>query len=204
MNLCRAKERKDAHALDSLPESMYYEYNVCVRNVFPRASHSRGVCARGRGRPGGLCPAGVCETGKDIIEKFAVRAVFVRRILCCRALFPYALAKLEVMYLSDENAVGLYGKIEPMKKPADQEIGGAAVPLADVQPAADNQKETHREPRQRKPRRRGQRRAENSPRSRAEAAAPNAQQAQQAGCKTARACLFSWRTERDREKLHAL
>lgn len=154
MNLCGAKERKDAHALDSLPESMYYEYNVCVRNVFPRASHSRGVCARGRGRPGGLCPAGVCETGKDIIEKFAVRAVFVRRILCCRALFPYALAKLEVMYLSDENAVGLYGKIEPMKKPADQEIGGAAVPLADVQPAADNQKETHREPRQRKPRRR--------------------------------------------------
>lgn len=86
MNLCGAKERKDAHALDSLPESMYYEYNVCVRNVFPRASHSRGVCARGRGRPGGLCPAGVCETGKDIIEKFAVRAV-LSGAFCAAGLF---------------------------------------------------------------------------------------------------------------------
>ena len=57
--------------------------------------------------------------------------------------------------MSDENAIGLYGKIEPIRKPADQEIGGNAVSLTEAQGVSgDNRQETQKEPRQRKPRRR--------------------------------------------------
>ncbi len=70
------------------------------------------------------------------------------------------------MYLSDENAIGLYGRIEPVKKPADQEIGGDAVSLADVQPAAEGQQEQHGQTRQRKPRRRVTQKTEEKPKAR--------------------------------------
>lgn len=63
--------------------------------------------------------------------------------------------------LSDENAIGLYGKIEPARKPADQEIGGNAVSLTEVQNETEgNRQETQKEPRQRKPRRRAPQKAE--------------------------------------------
>ncbi|HIU31413.1 MAG TPA: ribonuclease J [Candidatus Caccousia avistercoris] len=59
--------------------------------------------------------------------------------------------------LSDENSIGLYGKIE-VKKPADQEIGGNAVSLAAAQSAADGhgEGEAPKEQRPRRPRRRPQ------------------------------------------------
>ena len=59
--------------------------------------------------------------------------------------------------MSDENSIGLYGKIE-VKKPADQEIGGNAVSLAAAQSAADGhgEGEAPKEQRPRRPRRRPQ------------------------------------------------
>ena len=63
--------------------------------------------------------------------------------------------------LSDENAIGLYGKIEPIRKPADQEIGGNAVSLTEAQGVSgENRQETQKEPRQRKPRRRAPQKTE--------------------------------------------
>ncbi len=70
--------------------------------------------------------------------------------------------------MSDENAVGLYGKIEPARKPADQEIGGNAVSLEQAQGAGEQEK---KEARQKKPRRRAPQKAEEKAPRRADAAA---------------------------------
>ena len=71
--------------------------------------------------------------------------------------------------MSDENAVGLYGKIEPARKPADQEIGGNAVSLEQAQSAGETEK---KEARQKKPRRRAPQKTEEKAPRRADAAAP--------------------------------
>src|SRR5699024_7372679 len=100
----------------------------------------RGVRANGAGMAGRAegC-SGICETGRYIRKNTCGDRV-VRRIDRRPGSFSCCPAELEVVFLSDENAVGLYGKIEPARKPADQEIGGNAVSLEQAQGAGEQEK----------------------------------------------------------------
>ena len=57
-------------------------------------------------------------------------------------------AEQEVMYLSDETTIGLYGKLAPGKKPADQEIGGEEISLSQVKPEGEQERKPRRTARQ--------------------------------------------------------
>ena len=57
-------------------------------------------------------------------------------------------AEQEVMYLSDETTIGLYGKLAPGKKPADQEIGGEEISLSQVKPEGEQERKPRRTTRQ--------------------------------------------------------
>ena len=57
-------------------------------------------------------------------------------------------AEQEVMYLSDETTIGLYGKLAPGKKPADQEIGGEEISLSQVKPEGEQERKPRRTIRQ--------------------------------------------------------
>ena len=57
-------------------------------------------------------------------------------------------AEQEVMYLSDETTIGLYGKLAPGKKPADQEIGGEEISLSQAKPEGEKERKPRRTTRQ--------------------------------------------------------
>ena len=50
--------------------------------------------------------------------------------------------------MSDETTIGLYGKLAPGKKPADQEIGGEEISLSQVKPEGEQERKPRRTARQ--------------------------------------------------------
>ena len=67
---------------------------------------------------------------------------------CGPVCFMRPAAEQEVMYLSDETTIGLYGKLAPGKKPADQEIGGEEISLSQAKPEGEKERKPRRTTRQ--------------------------------------------------------